>query len=253
MTTDKSLYIMSKASQNTWSHRIEPDGSIGEDCIRYSLTFRSVGQSFKNSTVLLGDSNSKYLRFGSDKGTFGEKMPGKRVETYHIGDIDPSVCMGYRNVIILAGINDLTGTSKGRKSTDPAPDNIKAYFNRLTLKLEQIQALCPSSNIYLSPILPTKSMLFNNRAMKMNDRLLTYTTKINPRIRLLGFGDFVGRDGLLMREYGSFKNPGDPLHLGQTGIRKLAQIYIDVIFRPKVDGRSYSSALSGDYVSPPWT
>ena len=51
---------------------------------RYSITFRSVG---KNSTIIIGDSNTKHLKFSTgqhrEKGTFEYHMPGERVETFH--------------------------------------------------------------------------------------------------------------------------------------------------------------------------
>ena len=71
---------------------------------RYSITFRSVGKNFKNSTIIIGDSNTKHLKFSTgkhrEKGTFGYNMPGERVETFHISQIDERErkCLGYQNI-----------------------------------------------------------------------------------------------------------------------------------------------------------
>ena len=95
---DGSLYVMSRSSQNLWSHRINKDTTpheYDETDIRFSLTFRSLGQNCKQSTIILGDSNTKYLKFDDSKTSFGSKMPGCRIETFHINDINPTLCLGY--------------------------------------------------------------------------------------------------------------------------------------------------------------
>ena len=99
---------MSKSSQHYWTHQME-EIDLGET-VRINVTFRSVGDNFKNSTVILGDSNTKHLKLSTgergEKGTFGYSMPGKRVETFHIRDIDPHKCIGYQNIVIHCGINE---------------------------------------------------------------------------------------------------------------------------------------------------
>ena len=71
---------------------------------RYSITFRSVGKNIKNSTIIIGDSNTNYLKFSTgqlhEKGTFRYNMTGERVETLHISQIDERKCLGYRNMVI---------------------------------------------------------------------------------------------------------------------------------------------------------
>ena len=92
----RSLYAMSMESQHYWSHRLdgEDDGDEGPGNIRYSLTFRSVGQECKNSLIILGDSNTKHLKFSSGKkneqGTFGFLLPGPGPDTRGSGDQIPS-------------------------------------------------------------------------------------------------------------------------------------------------------------------
>ena len=180
-------------------------------------------------------------------------MPGKWAETYHIREITPSQYMGYRHIIVQVGINDLRDNSKGRKPDDPPPDAIQAHFENLVQKLEHIQVLCPKSNIILAPILPTKLTSLSNRAQAMNRRLSMYTARQNPQIRLLlfesvAYGAGHERDGLLIKEFGRYLNP-DPLHLGKSGSRKLAQMYMEAIFRPKVDARPFSSLFTHDCAS----
>ena len=120
-----SLYVMAQESQNYWTHRIDKEESA-EDT-RYSITFRCVGANFKNSTLILGDSNTKYLKFGTgvqgEKGTFGYHLPGNRMETYHIRDIDPRKCLGYQNVLLHCGINDIRDKSPGRLASEQVMQN----------------------------------------------------------------------------------------------------------------------------------
>ena len=51
--TDCSAYIMSRHSQDFWTHGIDTDDSV--DAVRYSFTFRHISPHFSNSTVIIGD------------------------------------------------------------------------------------------------------------------------------------------------------------------------------------------------------
>ena len=83
--THGSMLVFSRASQSTWKHEIPMDESITER--RISISLRCLNPAFSNSTVIIGDSNTKYLSFGSFnkstesnfKGTFGPRVPGKRI------------------------------------------------------------------------------------------------------------------------------------------------------------------------------
>ena len=57
-----SLLAFSRASQNFWKHEIP-----SSDCanVRYSLTFRQLAPYYANATVIVGDSNTQNLKFGS--------------------------------------------------------------------------------------------------------------------------------------------------------------------------------------------
>ena len=93
---NRSLYRMSQPSQYYWTHRSNPiDHSVTLDSeyLRYSITLRSVHKHNKNSTIIIGDSNTRFLEPGH-RATFGSDMPGCRTLTYHIRDIDPKVYLG---------------------------------------------------------------------------------------------------------------------------------------------------------------
>ena len=58
-------------------------------------------------------------------GTFGYNMPGERVKTFHISQINESKCLGYRNIVIHCDINDIWDNSPGRQMSDPQPTEVK--------------------------------------------------------------------------------------------------------------------------------
>ena len=242
-----SLYVMSRQSQNVWSHKIDKMADCTDEVgTRYSITFRSLDKTSKSSTVVLGDSNTKYLKFGDEKGSFGRNMPGRRVETFHTGDIDPTSCLGYQNIIIHVGINDIRDRSPGRKDSDPAPSDIKSHFTRLKEKIELIQLLCPRSSIIVSSILPTKLHTLNYRAKIFNRLLNNYVFNDNPGICIMNHKRFMLNDSL-NPEYGCYKNTKDVLHLGMHGIRLLAKTFKDNVlpYRRHIDGRKNSGVTSG--------
>ena len=249
---NNSLYVMSQESQFYWSHKIDKESS--DLSTRYSITLRSVGKNYKNSTVIIGDSNTKHLRFSQGKpkeiGTFGYMMPGKRVESYHIRQIEPEACIGYRNAIIHCGINDIRDRSPGREPTDPEPSDVEEHFNNLILKIKDIKKLCPYTSIVISPILPTKSIKLNQRVVKFN-RLLTHYImhdKASEGVRSINLEHFVNEEGTLMEKLGVWDtqlnsyNKKDILHLGKFGIRMLANVFRESVLHKFTTSRSYSSA-----------
>ena len=252
-----SLYAMSQESQFYWSHRINKfpsitDGDDNKYYVRYSITFRSIDAKYANSTILLGDSNTKYHYFegdadcnpGSNKAIFGNRMPGKRIPTYQIHQIDPSKCLGFRNIILHVGLNDFNPKCKGRIDSNPNVDNVDAIFNNFVEKVESIQVLCPYAKLIVSPILPTKLRIYNNRALRFNKLLMEYLAS-HPGIISPGFNDFVNEEGFLDNSFGSFMNAKDPVHLGKLGINKLAEKFRECVLGRFIDGRGYSSVTRG--------
>ena len=209
-----SLYYMSRHSQDFFTHRIN-NSDMGED-VRYSLTFRVVGWCYRNSTCVIGDSNTGKLKFGADKGTFGYAMPGKREWAPKIEDIDPTCCSSYNNIVILCGINDIK-SKYIRNSND-----IKELYIRLKCKIEQIHLLNKKANIFVCPILPTKSFDLNKRALDFNKHILRDLRQSCPGVSVvLGFDEFLDKDGYLAEKSSS---TGDHLHLNVVGARHLANL-----------------------------
>ena len=65
----------------------------------------------------------------------------------------------------------------------------------------------------------------------------------NTNIRLLDVSGFLNRDNVLDSGLGVYNKPYDYIHLGKQGIRMLANIFKNGIFKQFVDGRSYSGVL----------
>lgn len=251
-----SLYAMSMASQHHWTHRIEPADLT--NTARYSITFRSVGKNYKASTIILGDSNTKHLRFSSgqsrEKGTFGYKMPGERVETFHIKHIDERKCLGYKNIVIHCGINDIRDNSPGRTDTDPEPTDVKAHFELLAQKVCKIKQMCPASSIVVNPLLPTKNPRLNQRVLEFNALLFGFLANDvrGEGVRSVNLTNFVdGQQGGVLREdYGVWDtrtnaySKRDILHLGRQGIRLLAKTICESVQNKFITSRSYSSTLN---------
>ena len=244
-TNHRSLYVMSAESQSLWSHRIDSSTSAPDNgSVRYSITFRDVDKCFTNSTVILGDSNTKYLKFGTGKGSFGKKLPGKRIETFRINHIEAKNCIGFHNVILHVGTNDLRHDSPHRPKDDPLPTDVQGHFSNLVSKISEIQHFSPKSSIIVSSILPTKDYNVNIRASEFNKLLIHYSVYVNPKIRIVQHDDFVLHNSL-NPDFATYKNPNDKYHLGRTGIKLLANLFMGNILNRTIDKRSYGSLLGG--------
>ena len=152
-----SLYMMSRHSQNFFSHRIDNPLTEEDSAERFSLTFRCIDQRYRRSAVVLGDSNTARFRFGEGEGTFGRGLPGKRQATMLIEHINPADCISYNNVVIQCGINNLT--SRSAKITGLS--DVSKVFDEFKHKIEGIHAVNPKINVFIVPILPTRSVTYN--------------------------------------------------------------------------------------------
>ena len=217
--TNGSLYVMSVASQALWRHRIEKcDAFTGR---RFSITLRTVDERFRKSTVILGDSNTKYINFGEGNGSLGYGVPGKRVEAMKVGHIDPLACAGFSNVIIHCGLNDLKGNQ-------PQPN---AVFDKLINTTQAIRLVCPKARICVSPILPSKIPIVNESALAFNKLLFKHIeSEAKPCLTSVDLNCFLDhRSGCLRGELGRYMS-NDPFHLGRDGYRLLANVFKDMIF-----------------------
>ena len=235
---NNSLLRFSRKSQAYWKHSILADPDITAP--RFSLTLRFNRPHNINSTVIYGDSNTKYFKFGSGEGTFGAWMPGTRIKTQRIRDI-PSVdnIPPYHNIVIHTGVNDVN-------RTDSQPATV--LVNELEQKCRSIHSVYPNSNIFISPLLPTKETNLNQKIWKVNEGIVNLCKK-HHNVLLIDNSIFAGRDDCLLPEYGCYHNPNDTVHLGRTGVKLFASSIKSYILRKNVKiGRSlnYHGAYNND-------
>ena len=239
----RSLYAMSHPSQFLWTHRIDTvDSGDIKPIVRYSLTFRCVSTKYLKSTIIIGDSNTRHLKFGEGEGTFGRNIPGKRVEAFKVDDINPIDCCGYSKIFIHCGINDI------KQDSITGPAKVAACFRNLRDNVDKIKLICPKSRVYVSPILPTKDRALNERCLYFNRLLFDFVHESVGGILSHDFGIFCNSDGLLSNEMGLYKNPFDKLHIGSNGIHELVKIIRTCVYgtltkKSVKSGKPYATAV----------
>ena len=234
------LKITSRYSQDFWTHGIAQDDS---ENVRYSFTFRNIDPHFIGSTIILGDSNTTHIKFGSEKGTLGPWMPGKRVKVGHIEAIpDPTEIGPYRNIVLHTGINSLNNPQYRRSNKD--------LINIYEKKCQDIMQAYPRAKIFVSLLLPTKVIYLNYQVQEFNNLLLGMIYKYK-NISVIGQSIFGFK---LQNEHGRYDtaakcyNDLDVLHLGKTGLRIFASnIKSNVFKRGRSQSRQRHDASGGEY------
>ena len=238
----RSLYQMTRQSQDFHKHQMkaEPEQPNG---VRYSLTFRAIHWSHFNSTILVGDSNFGKVQFGSGKGKVGQATPGLKCFAPTVNDINPLAYTSYRNIVIMAGTNDLK-----KEMSDP---EILELYKLYKMKITQIRTHSPKARILVCPVLPTKSSLINERVFKFNNYILNDLVQENLKITFVeGFHEFLDQNSVLLKRDLAVNDFNDILHINSTkGVRLLVKLIKQCIFRSKasnvVNGRTYANATRG--------
>lgn len=236
----RSMYLMSRHSQNFFKHSMEPEEDL-PDGVRYSLTFRAVHWSNFNSTLLVGDSNFGKVRFGVGKGKVGAATPGKREWAPTVNAIDPLKCSSYRNVVFMVGTNDL----KNRISDE----QIRSVYKEYKTKISLVRKYNSKCRILVCPVLPTKSHEINRRINIFNQLIMSDLTQCDLRvIPVLGMIEFLDKRTNLLSSKLSLDN--DTLHLNGRGVGLLVGLIKEAIFRTRRRSmvnspRTYSNAVRG--------
>ena len=229
-TKDRSLYIMTRTSQAYYSHRIDRDTCSS---VRFSLTFRHVNKRFSRSTIVIGDSNTKHLKFGEGKGTFGVGLPGKRVKAGTVEQINPHDCAAYTNVILVVGTNNL------RSKYISCKDDISNVFKCFQEKINIIKKLRKDIKIIIIPVLPTRLVDMTRNVACYNRMLYQYVGSCPYfNIKLPGIYEFLDRQELLRRDFAA---EADYVHLNSLGVSRLAFNIKNAIFNRSGHTQSNSS------------
>lgn len=236
-----SLYVMSRQSQNVFRHRIDADSDCTE--LRYSLTFRSVHWRFLNSTCVIGDSNTKGIKFGTGKGTVGHSTPGKQVYSPKINMINPLDCASYSNVVIAVGVNDL------KFNNVKNINDVRSIYCNYRSKIMEIKRINNRCMIFILPVLPTKLMSINRKVMDFNNLIISDLPCACDSVTIIGgVTQFLDRfSGLLSESLSGSR--GDTLHINGSGVALMVRLIKTTIFQKKRPGmvhsnRTYSSAVS---------
>ena len=232
----RSLYSMERSSQNYYKHQI--DANLN-NTVRYSITSRSIHWTYLNSLYAVGDSNFGNIQFGEGKGKVGKSTPGKRDWSATVSDIVPSKSMSYKNVVSMVGTNDLK-----------LPDcNVMNTYQTYKGKLEKIRELNPRCNIFVCPVLPSRSQKINEKIFQFNGLLFDDLVKSSININLVrGLGEFLDRGNLLKNTLHDQRTNEDVLHINDHGYRILVKCIKHTIFSSKSNasssGRTYASVTN---------
>ena len=229
---DGSLYVMSRKSQDLWTHRIDKSEERDDNFCRYSITLRTVGAQFRRSTVVIGDSNTEHLNFGTGPRSFGFNMPGQRIKAAKIADINPLDCTGYSNIVLHTGLNDLK----------PYKVNVPALADELINKIELIRSICPKARVTVDPILPTMLHSINTKAMEFNAILANYIDSFpaNNKLKQLNCREFLDESSKLMKEDLLRYRRRDDYHIGSNGYFLLSKLIRERVRGARVNGTSYA-------------
>ena len=238
-----SLYSMSRQSQGCYRHKINKDSSWTGDDVRLSLTFRSVHWRNNNSTIVLGDSNTgglKFACFGKNSptdynGTFGNALPGKKEQAFVVDQIDAAKCVGYNNIVVHCGINDV------RKPEIESEEHVRDIYVQLKSKINHITHLNKKARVFVSLLLPTK--LDNvNRKVKIFNKLIVddLCKSFHNRVKCIdSYRKLCDSNGLLARNLSrdfTRDNQPDNLHLNDGGLKLLSVSIKNALFLNKRQG-----------------
>ena len=243
MCHGRSMYHMTRASQEFFKHSIKQEES-GDEGVRYSLTFRSVHWSNFNSTVLVGDSNFGPIHFGSGRGKMGQATPGVRLWAATVEDIDPLSCVGYRNVVVMDGTNNL-------KLDCMNENGVVELYKKYKTKIAQIRKYNPRCKLMVCPVLPTKSHKINHKINLFNRYLFSDLSQSNLKVIVIdSFMPFLDKGSNLLKSSLAKPDANDILHIGGRGVGTLVKLIKNCIFTSRdynrlVGSRLYSNTTRG--------
>jgi hypothetical protein len=176
----------------------------------------------------MGDSNTKSLEFGSGKGKIGETYPGKRVKAAKIDNINPNSCIGYSNLVLVCGTNDLRDGYI--KSDNDITNLVETYRN----KLATIKQIAPATKVFVVPVLPTRNVNMNRNIVKFNACLDEMLHHCFSETWFPGVHGYLDNKMLLSTK---FTREGDAIHLGVKGIAQFVRNMKMWIFQREVRER----------------
>lgn len=221
---DNTLYVMTRRSQAWFRHQILDVDSCKE---RFSITLRHINVKNKRSVLIVGDSNTKEIKFGQGIGHVGETYPGTRIKAARIHQINPADCVEHANVVLVCGTNDLRPDEIRLGEGETIDTHIFNLFGVLKSKVEQI-SLLSKSKVFVMPVLPTRDPIMNQNIQKFNRLVYTTFLRSSLNISTPGVYSFLDRRGLLDSK---LTRDGDSIHLGNVGLCRFVRLIKDCIYR----------------------
>lgn len=228
-----SLLTFTRASQEAWKHAIPSSTSPS---VRYSLTFRLLAPYYANTTLIVGDSNTEHINFGSGRNKLGVWLPGERVKAGKISHIPgpEDIKVPYRHMVIHSGINDL-------RAINHLP--IPVIAKNLDEKCNALLNAFPKMKIHISSILPTKDLGLNAMANEFN-HFINEISKHHQNISVISHNNMIDLTGKLDINLGRHNPDGttvkhDTVHLGSKGIALLCMNIKKSIVKMKPSTESF--------------
>jgi hypothetical protein len=230
-----SIYLMSLESQGWYRHGIpqpKPDNTVEE---RFSITFRTLSSKFKRSIILMGDSNTQEVNFGVGSGKVGASYPGKRERAARVRDISPEKCVGYQNIFLHCGTNDLRCENVSGES------DVHKLVDELYHKLLVTKQLCPKASVFVVPVLPTRIRAMNSNIMLYNRLVSMMLNKCFPDVCFRSVSAFLDNQGLLNEK---LTRRNDKIHLGPKGVARYVSLMKLCVFQ-RTKSRQYAKFTQG--------
>ena len=113
--------------------------------------------------------------------------PGLRDWAPHVTDINPQKTLGYKNVVVMSGTNDL------KIEMDDEEVEILNVYKKYKAKFKEIRKINPLCRLFVCPVLPTRDTSINNRVRKF-DKLIHNELDMKAGLKICfveGFSSFV--------------------------------------------------------------
>ena len=158
-------------------------------------------------------------------------------------DINPAVCVGYANILLASGTNDLRTEYINNKS------QIHQVVDCLRHKVTQIKQLCPTSKITVMPVLPTRLPEMNRNISLYNYTVDVMLHECFPEVWFPSVHNFLDETSLLSV---GLTRANDSIHLGNRGIAKFVSTMKQCVYKRECESRVKSSNRNQRPAPAPW-
>ena len=167
----------------------------------------------------------------------GETYQGQRIKAARIKDIDPASCVGYANMVIVCGTNDL------RDEHTKTDQDVIQLAELLRSKLTAVKQISPSTRVFVCPVLPTRRMKMNEKIVHFNRLCDEMLASCFADIWYPGVWQFLDSKHLLSPR---LTRDRDDIHLNVKGIALLVRkIKLWIFEREVIERRSSVSESRG--------